>query len=187
VIKDKWNGEMTILVADVALGECKDLGYGSQSCPNDDFNAWCEEGANSGECGKWLPEEKRMTPKRPPLLQVTAEAYFWRELRAHLNSAPSPCNLQPPKDPAGKRHFEDLHNAFSGENLNLYDTITSTEGDLNTHPRSQAKVPHSSNENTSWATISVKPKGQIEPLPAANQLVRSYLHPRIRDPKNGKK
>jgi hypothetical protein len=84
VIKDVWNGEMTILVADVALGECKDLGYGSQSCPNDDFNAWCEEGANRAECGKCLPEEKRMTPKRPPLLQVTGLEFFVSMVRASL-------------------------------------------------------------------------------------------------------
>ncbi len=71
VIKQKWNGEMTLLVADVALGECKDLGYGSQSCPNDDFDAWCEEGANRAQCGKAVAEDKRLTPSRPPILQVT--------------------------------------------------------------------------------------------------------------------
>ena len=88
--------------------------------------------------------------------------------------------MQPPKDAAGKRHFEDLHNAFEGENLNLYDTVTSTEGDLNTHIKSQAKVP-------SWATVKPSKDGQAEALPTANQLVRSYLHPRIKDQANAKK
>jgi hypothetical protein len=62
---------MTLLVADVALGECKDFGYGSQSCPNDDFEAWCEEGANRAQCGNAVAEDKRLTPSRPPILQVT--------------------------------------------------------------------------------------------------------------------
>ena len=70
VIKEVWNGEMTILVADVALGECKDLGYGSQSCPNDDFNSWCDEPANKWTCSDAVAEDKRLTPNRPPNLQV---------------------------------------------------------------------------------------------------------------------
>jgi hypothetical protein len=96
------------------------------------------------------------------------------------------CAVQPPSDPAGKRHFEDLHSSFSGENLNLYDTLTSTEGDLNTHPNSRARVPHCSNEVTSWATVQEE-GGQAGALPAANQLVRSYLHPRISDQTNAKR
>ena len=91
-------------------------------------------------------------------------------------------NLQAPVDPAGKRHFQDLHKSFSGQNLNLYDTVTSTEGDLNSHQESQAKVPN-------WAKWSPfkGPLGQPEDLPAANQLVRSHLHPRIRDEQKAKK
>lgn len=68
---------------------------------------------------------------------------------------------------------------FDGVNP-LYDTVTSTEGDLNTHINSQAIVPN-------WAKY--RPLGTTEdiPLPTVGQPVRSCLHARIQDPNNGKK
>jgi hypothetical protein len=71
VIKEVWDGKMTLIVADVALGECKDLGFGSQSCPNKEFYAWCEEPANKATCGSGVEAAKRLTPMRPPNLHAS--------------------------------------------------------------------------------------------------------------------
>ena len=71
VIKDDWNGEIKLLVADVVLGECKDLGYGSLSCPNDDLNQWMDEFLN-----KKAADGQRVTPKRQPMMQVILAVCF---------------------------------------------------------------------------------------------------------------
>ena len=71
VIKDDWDGKIKLLVADVVLGECKDLGYGSLSCPNDDLNQWMDEFLN-----KKAADGQRVTPKRQPMMQVISAVCF---------------------------------------------------------------------------------------------------------------